>query len=316
MTHNELQTTKDPFGVIDIGSNTVLLTCGKKTPDGSLKILLEEHEVARLSRGLQDGGQLHPEARQSVLEVLGKFQEKAKEHGIDSLMGAGTSAFRRAADGQEFAEEIENSLNIPVRILSGEEEAHYSYLSAKLDFGSDHPSLGMIDIGGGSTELVFGEKAGWISLPIGTVRLLEKYVTTHPIPDKEWEVLQNEIQSVLRRELDPEKKIPSFWVAVAATPTALANLLQGLPHYEPQRVHGYRISRRDLSKIIETLRRASVKERNAMAGMPPKRAELLPLGGLILKEVMEYLDLEEVVTSDHGLRYGYLYHLLRGKRDY
>lgn len=300
----------EAVGVVDIGSNTVLLVCGRRNSKNELEVVYQNHEVARLSEGLTDEGPLLEKAKQRVLQVLRSYQEQAKQHGVEKIYGAGTAAFRRAKDGREFANKIERELSVPVKILTGEEEARLSHLSAWQDFGASHPSLGVIDIGGGSTELVFGQDGSWMSLPMGTVQLLEKFVDTHPIPDSQWNSAKDKIQKILHQALEAGPKIPQSWVAVAATPTALANLLQALPRYEPSKVHGYVMNRADLENKINQLRKASLAEREAMPGMIPKRAELLPLGGLILVEILQALGKEEVIASDHGWRYGYLAEML------
>ena len=298
------------LGVFDIGSNTILMTLGRKTSADRIEILLDIGDVIRLSEGLQDGKPLQAAAKARALETLGRFQKLALEKGVKDLIAAGTAAFRRASDGKEFAAEIQNKLGIPVRILTGDEEAAYSFASAKYDFGKDSGDLGMIDIGGGSTELVFGEKAPHFSLPIGTVRLTEKFVTSHPLSNGEWNQVRSEIRRALKEGIPNRPAVPETWVAVAATPASLAAVHLKLPEYDPKKVHGLKLKRETLEELIETLRLKSIPERNEMPGMHPKRSELLPVGGAILLECMDFLNLPEITISDHGLRYGILYESL------
>lgn len=296
-------------GVIDIGSNTVLLTAGRLDRSGNLEVLLECHDVARLSEGLQDGKTLLPAAKDRVLKILKVFQEQARAHGIQELTAVGTAAFRRASDGRKFAETITKQLGIPTKILKGEEEAAYSYLSASIDFGPG--PLGMIDIGGGSTEVVWGKKNHLRSLPVGTVRLLEAFGSGHPIADPQWQEMKADIRRNLSKGLPNLTTQNLTWVAVAATPTALANLMQELPCYEPDKVHGFTIHKSALEETVEKLRKLSLADREGLPGMPPKRAELLPLGGLILLEIMSFLKTDRVLASHHGLRYGLLWEALK-----
>ncbi len=307
--------SSEAVGVLDIGSNTVLLTAGYRDDSGKCVVVYEDHDVARLSEGLQEGGALRPEAKARVLEIVRRFQKNAREHGVRSLYAAGTAAFRRASDGTQFAKHLEQELQIPVRILSGEEEARYSYLSAQEDFGSAQRTVGMIDIGGGSTELVWNPEGRGVSLPLGTVRLLEGFVHRHPIEDETWHAMRRSIRSILEQAppLHPADR-PQTWVAVAATPTALACLMQRLPDFEVEKIHGFILERQSLGKTIEQLRCLSIAEREALPGMAPKRAELLPLGGLILWEIMEFFQLPEVIASHHGLRYGWLREILQTRR--
>ena len=299
------------LAIIDIGSNTVLLTAGCLDEAGKLQVLLECHDVARLSEGLQDGGPLNEKAKRRALEILADFKSQAHARGITSIEASGTAAFRRAGDGKAFAQQIQTELGIPTRILEGKEEAHYSYLSAVRDFGDG--TIGMIDIGGNSTEVVSGTETNWKSLPLGTVRLLEGFVTRQPIVDAQWHQVQNEIQRVLKEFLILNPSQVPTWVAVAATPTSLASVMQGLPGYKPDKVHGFNIKRTKLEETVDKLRVLSLGKREKVPGMPPKRAELLPLGGLILLEIMDYLGISVVKASHHGLRYGLLWEALEKK---
>lgn len=302
------------LAVLDIGSNTVLITVGRLRADGGMEILWDEGRVVRMSEGLQDGGTLKAEAKRRVLQALEDFQRQARRHGATEVSAAGTAAFRRARDGQDFAREIFDRLGIPVRILSGDEEARYSFASAKLDFGRGSDALGMIDIGGGSTEFVFGESGPRFSLPIGTVRLTEAVITSHPISDPEWNQLLTDIDRHLAQGLKIEAKVPAIWAAVAATPASLAAVLLKLPVYQPEKIHGFRLKKADLSDLLKKLRGLSLEDRKKMPGMHPDRAELLPVGGAILWRAMEYLGLNQILVSDHGLRYGILHEELIGGR--
>ena len=299
------------WGVIDIGSNTVLLSAGRLQPSGDLEILLECHGVARLAEKLQDGHPLLEPAKARVLQHLSNFKAQAKAAGIAHLQAAGTAAFRRASDGVAFAREIEERLQIPTRILTGNEEAHYSFLSAQRDLRTE--TVGMIDIGGGSTEFVLGSEEQWTSLPLGTVRLHESYVHHDPITDQEWRGILTGIQKLLKEGI-PNKPTENFpWVAVAATPTTLAAVFLKLPNYDPKQVHGYALRREPLRKLVEELRRLSLAERMAWPGMMPERAELLPVGGAILWQAMEFFGLEEIRASHQGLRYGMLWEILENQ---
>jgi len=304
------------LAILDIGSNTVLVTVGRLRPDGQVEILWDEGQVVRMSEGLQDGARLKPEAKQRVLAALENFQHLARRQGANEILAAGTAAFRRALDGQDFAREIFDRLGIPVRILSGDEEARYSFASAKLDFGKEGQALGMIDIGGGSTEFVFGENGPRFSLPVGTVRLSEAWITSHPIPPPEWKRLIEEIDRALHETLTPDDAgMPPKWAAVAATPASLAAVMLQLPVYRPEKIHGYALKKSDLSDLLSKLRDLSLEDRKRLPGMHPDRAELLPVGGAILWRAMEFLGLGEILVSDHGLRYGILHEELTGRRN-
>jgi exopolyphosphatase / guanosine-5'-triphosphate,3'-diphosphate pyrophosphatase len=302
------------LAVLDIGSNTVLVTIGRLRSDGEVEVLWDEGQVVRMSEGLQDGGNLKPEAKQRVLNALENFQHKARLHGATEIQAAGTAAFRRARDGENFAREIFDRLGIPVRILSGDEEARYSFASAQYYFAPRKEDLGMIDIGGGSTEFVFSENGPRFSLPLGTVRLTEARIKAHPIADPEWRALLEEIDRILRDGMASRPKSPASWAAVAATPASLATVLLELPIYQPEKIHGFPMKKSDLENLLERLRSLSLEDRKELPGMHPDRAELLPVGGAILWRAMEFLELDGILVSDHGLRYGILHEELIGRR--
>ncbi len=304
----------------DVGSNTVLVTIAKLKqqachpredgdPDLYINILHDAGEVCRLSEGLTLGGLLKAEAKQRVLNCLQKFKKICDKYVVDEIFAVGTAAFRKANDGATFAKQINEELGIPLKIISGEEEARLSYLSTQQDFGRENKKqkIGMIDIGGASTEVVAGELNNRVSIPIGSVALTEQFVKNHPICDSEWEALQKNIQSQIVGVGAPHPQHSMLWIAVAATATSLKAIDLQMETYDGTKIHGTTLTQARITELASSLRHMSIEARQKISGMHPKRADVLPTGALILSELMLQLNITEITISDHGLRHGLLW---------
>ncbi|MBI2336258.1 MAG: Ppx/GppA family phosphatase [Deltaproteobacteria bacterium] len=312
---------RNKIAAIDIGSNTVLLTIVQRLNNGLCKVLLDQAEIPRLAKNLKPRKNFDPKAKARAFLVLKKYKKICDQYQVNKVLAVGTAAFRKAKDGYLFAKQIFDELKIPVEIISGEEEARLSYLSAKQDFAKHGVKIGMIDIGGGSTEIV-SERHGQlkkISLPIGSVSLTEKFIHRHPISDLEWNQLKNFIdESIMDPGAKPgmtlvfrqrQTRAKRKWVGVAATVTSLLAVLKKMKTYDPKKIHGKTLTLQQIEKLTEALRKLSLADRKCFPGMHPKRADVLPTGGLILSRLMRYLKFKKITVSNHGLRYGVLFEI-------
>ncbi|MCB1214834.1 MAG: hypothetical protein KDK66_05090 [Deltaproteobacteria bacterium] len=296
------------FAVFDMGSNTLSVTGARLNAQRTLDFLYEGFAVTRLSENLKDGGRLDPQAKERLVTKLKFFLQEAKEKGIQQMLLVGTAAFRRAQDGKDFLKLLEARFQVPSRLLSGEEEAFYSFLAAQRAFKLEKP--GVIDIGGGSTEIILGNLEQSKSLPIGTVSLSESLQVHDPIDDQVWQALGNRIHTILKDSTLEPKASPKQWIAVAATPTAIASCLQELPQFSIQKVHGFKITLKLLKNYLEKIRTLDLNTRQTLPGMDPNRAQLVPIGGKILEKTMEFFGVENITVSHHGLRQGILWEVL------
>ncbi|MEN0063794.1 MAG: Ppx/GppA phosphatase family protein [Myxococcota bacterium] len=298
-----------PRASVDIGSNSVLLL----VTDDDGRRLHDEARVVSLGKGLGDRGLFQPERMEAAEVALTDYVRIAREHGVEpySIKAVATSAARRAMNAETFFAKLQKSIGLRIKIISGEEEARLTWLGAQVDLpGDDQPRL-VVDLGGGSTELVVGQ-AGEVrqrtSLEFGTVRLTERFLTE----DDEGRVLPESVAPMVEY-LDVEVRRLPFAVpagcqviGVAGTVTTLAALRRDLAAYDGDLVHGMQLTKRDLQDFIDRLAKMTRTERQAFCAIEPKRADFLFAGAHVLYQILVYLRSDHLLVSDRGLRYGVL----------
>ncbi len=288
------------IGVLDLGSNTVLLL----VLDQSAEVVRDEARITRLGQGVFASGRLHPGARSRTWSAVEELSALARGHGIERLIAVGTEALRRAGDGAEFLGDLRaRGLVDEVRLLSGEEEALYA-VEASLRSAPGTGTLTVVDVGGGSTEVSCAEPARPVlahSLPLGSVRLTERCITTDPVSIRELESLREAAHSEAGKlDLPPAASV----VAVAGTATTLAALELSLDPYDPGRVEGMELTASQLDGWILRLAGMSAAERVALPGLEPGRADVVVAGAVILAEVVSALGARRFCVSGRGVRFG------------
>ena len=291
---------------IDIGTNSVLLLITERR-DGVLVPLLERATITRLGQNVDATRRLLPEAIERTLSCLASYAEQLRAFQVEQVEAVGTSAMRDAAGGSEFIERAERLLGKRPRVISGDEEAELTFHGALsgLDVGGP---VSVFDVGGGSTEIITGQAGAKPSfsraksLDIGSVRLFERHVRNDPPRAEELERACNDIRAALASVEPPGAGLTL--VGVAGTVTTLAAIELGLSDYDPARVHGSRSSRASLVALAEKLSRLTLAERQALAGLEPKRADVIVVGAAIVREVLAWSGCSELVVSDRGVRWG------------
>lgn len=300
------------MAAFDVGTNTVQVTVAE-TDGRTLSSLLERSDITRLGEGVRLGGVLSQAAMERTLVALERFAEEARALGAIELFGGATSAAREARNGPAFMERVRERTGIALRILSGEEEAQLTFLAAQRDFGAVGRTLVAVDIGGGSTEVVFGDASGapifGKSLKVGSVRLTERWVTAHPIPLEEQEALRRAVAEVLREV--PPAPSESELVAIAATATTLLAVDQELEERQGASVHGGVLRTAALRRHLAALCALPLQARSRLRGVDPRRADVLCAGGFILLGVLEHLGMDSCRVTDRGVRWGLLWDRLR-----
>jgi len=307
--------TSDKIGVIDLGSNTVLLL----VVDVSGRAVIEEARITRLGQGVFTRGQLHPEAIERTRSAVAALAERARQGGARHLVAVGTEALRCAEDGSGFLAALERERQVDVaRLLTGEQEAHYAvaaHLSGVRPGGAVRPGvkraaaveaapLVVIDVGGGSTEVSLAEPGGALrawSLPLGSVRLTERCIREDPITIAELDALR----AVVRDEAAALESFPQARVvAVAGTATTLAALELSLDPYDAERVEGMTLSCSRLEAWIQRLAGLPLERRRELPGLEPGRADVIVAGAVILAEVLAGLGAQRFAVSGRGVRWG------------
>lgn len=298
---------------IDVGTNsTHMLVASVDVALGTFSIDLAEKSNTRLGERDPDTGELTPEAMARGLESLRHFRELALSHQVEQIVIAATSAVREAPNGREYLQVIKDQLELDVDLVSGPEEARLIYLGvlSGMPFG-DRPHL-VLDIGGGSTELILADgrdARALTSTRVGAVRLQRDFVKDDPIPPQRRSFLQAFIQGSLepavdkvRRRIKPGET--PVLVATSGTAMAIGALAASEDDRPPLKLHGYKVSRQRLDRVVDRLAMMTTDQRRGLAAINDRRAEIIVPGSLILQTTLRMLDVDELVLSERALREG------------
>ncbi|MCP3144016.1 Ppx/GppA phosphatase family protein [Pyxidicoccus xibeiensis] len=299
------------FATIDVGTNSVLLLVAERTPEGRFEPVLERAEITRLGRGVDATRRLSPEGMEATLSVLESFAREAREQGAEAIAVSATSAARDAQNGAEFMAAAKARAGVTVEIISGELEAQLSFAAVHADFASEAAGpLLVLDIGGGSTEFIYGNRAGHVafrhSFDVGSVRLTERFVRSDPMTAEDRARVEAHLRDTFRTLPPPPPG--AALVGVAGTVTTLYALQHAIDPYDAERVHGGTLSLAELKALVDRLCGMPLEARRALPGLQPKRADVISAGALILLESVKALGLETCRISDRGLRWGLLAH--------
>jgi exopolyphosphatase/guanosine-5'-triphosphate,3'-diphosphate pyrophosphatase len=281
---------------VDIGSNSTRLLIA----DGEEE-LVRESIVTRLGEGVDASGRLGDAPQQRVLDVLSGFRETIEAHGCERAAAVLTSAVRDAANGEAFSERVRSALGFEARILSGDDEARLTFDGATAGRAGDFL---VIDIGGGSTELVLGSDFH-VSTQIGVVRHGERHLHGDPPAPEELAALAHDVRDVLEAHVPVrirERALSA--IAVAGTPTQSAAIDLALERYDPARVEGHVLTAPRLRELLAQLAALPLAQRREVKGLDPARAPVIVAGIAILLEVMWCFDLDGVEVSERDILWG------------
>jgi exopolyphosphatase / guanosine-5'-triphosphate,3'-diphosphate pyrophosphatase len=299
---------------IDVGSNsTRLLVADVGSAEASAESgtgisVIERHSrVTRLGRGVDLSGQLSDEAIEAACAAIADYVSICAEREVERIAAIATSAVRDASNGDAFAAELRERFALSARVLDGEEEARLTYQGATAARPPEEPTL-VIDIGGGSTELIVGSGeriAFHTSLQAGVVRHSERHVSNDPPIATELEALAGDARALIESAIagTPEARATAG-IAVAGTPTSLAAVELGLEPYDPRRVHGHTLGLEAVQRQLSRFASAALAERAEIPGLHPDRAATIIAGCVILVEAMRAFGLERIEVSEHDILYG------------
>lgn len=292
---------------LDLGTNTFLLLIADVRANELLP-LFEKETIVRLGKGVDAHGNINDEAVQRGLTCLREYAALAREHGCEKIIAVGTSALRDAKNRENFLSFIKKETGIAINVISGETEARLTYRGALSNKRSLPAPLAIIDIGGGSTEVVLGshEKIRHArSADIGSVRLTERIFKHDPVQAEEVQTLRALVEPLMRATWPvAELQNVASMLGTAGTITTLAAMAQGLTQYEPERLDNFALSLSKLNEIVATLIRLPIAERKRLTGLNPARADVILAGALLLEIFMQTYGFERIVVSNRGLRHG------------
>jgi exopolyphosphatase/guanosine-5'-triphosphate,3'-diphosphate pyrophosphatase len=270
---------------VDLGTNTTRMLVAD-IHDGAVGTVDRREQITGLGEGVDARRRLLPLPVARVRNALTEYRRRIEELGAERVLCVATSAVRDAENGEAFLGEVEWSYGFTTRLLSGMEEARLTYAGATLGRAQDD-GLMVVDIGGGSTELVLGDRE--MSVDVGSVRMTEQF------GENVYGVAMA-VYRQLSRELAPTRAI-----GVAGTILSLAALDLGLEEYDRNRVHGYRLSRASVEGQVDALKALSLEERRLLPALDPKRAPVIVAGAVILREIMRRYDLDDIEASERDL---------------
>lgn len=295
--------------VVDMGSNSTRLLIADVDGGGGLVELDRRSLVTRLAEGVDATGRLGEEPQARVLAVLDEFGEAIASRGVERTAAVMTSAVRDASNGAEFAALVRRRHGLESRTLSGDEEARLTFLGATAARSREDPTeLLVIDIGGGSTELVVGargEVGFHVSTQNGVVRHTERHLHHDPPERAEMAALSAAVRADVERRVPAEvREGAGAAVAVAGTATSLAAIDLELDPYDSARVEGHALTTGRIGELRDRLAALTLAERRQVTGLDPARAPTIVAGALILLEALAAFGLGRVEVSERDILWG------------
>lgn len=294
--------------VVDIGTNSTRLLVADVAPDGAIAELARESIVTRLGEGVDASGTLSAAAIERVVRVLERYREIIDSHAAERRTAVLTSAVRDAANGSDFTALVGERFGLEARTIGGDEEAALTFAGATGERPRDGERLMVVDIGGGSTELIVGRGAEvdfHVSTQAGVVRQTERHLHDDPPAPEQLQALAHEVREIFAAAVPTQVRAGvSAGIAVAGTATQAASIELGLEPYDPSRVHGHRLALGTLEMLLARLAQMDLDERRAVAGLDPDRAPTIVAGIAMLIEALRAFELDSVEVSEHDLLRG------------
>jgi exopolyphosphatase/guanosine-5'-triphosphate,3'-diphosphate pyrophosphatase len=294
-------------GVVDIGTNSTRLLVADV--DGALTEVERQTRVTRLGNGVDRNGVLADDAMERVLATVADYRRRIDAHGAARAVAVLTSAVRDAANGAQFAARLRDEQGLEARTIGGDEEARLTFLGATSSRPSDDatPTV-VIDIGGGSTELVVGsgsEVSFHASTQAGVVRHSERHIHSDPPHPAELDALAADVRAIFEASVPPEARgSASAAIAVAGTPISLAAIDLDLECWAPDKAHGHLLTLAACTSMLERLAALSDDERREVRGLHPDRAPTIVAGTVMLIEALRLFGLHATEVSDQDILHG------------
>lgn len=291
------------IGTIDIGTNSMrLLVADYK--NNKIENRKKYVNTTRIGQGVDKDGYIIEEALERNLKALKEFSEICKKEECEEVYCMGTSALRDSKNGQEFVTRAKALTGIDVNIICGDEESNLGFMGVLQGTDGDKKEdILVLDIGGGSTEFIVGNEEGikfCKSENVGALRMTEKFITTDPIDDEEFNEMVKFIEETISSTLDTLKPMKiNKLVGIGGTITSISAMNQELEVYSMEKVHNSVVTKKDLEKILQNLKKMTLNDKKMLKGLQPKRADIITSGVKILHIIMEKLEFEEIMISEY-----------------
>ena len=297
------------LAAIDLGSNTLKYTLAEVGP-GTVSVIRERAEITRIGQGLDANGYLLDEAMERTYRVLQEVVADARAEGVTTIACVATAGMRGASNAPAFLDRVRHHLGLEIEIIHGLREAELAFRAPAAAFGPG-PLL-VLDVGGRSTELIYGTVdgiEGRVSLEVGGVRLTERFLPDDPPTDESLARLFEHLQEVLREA--PAAPAGTPLIGVSGTVVSLMGAQLGYEDVGLAVAHGegQRLTRADIERLYEALRRKPAAERVLGTVIPPGRADVIVAGAAIILAALDHYGLDALTVSNRGVRFGLLFEL-------
>ena len=293
--------------VVDIGTNSTRLLVADIDNGRVTTEVRRESRVTRLGQGVDATGALAPEPMERVFAVLEDYKRTIEELNTERTTAVLTSAVRDATNGAQFMQAVKDRFGLDAHTIPGAEEAALTFLGATSE-RTDHFECVVIDIGGGSTEIVVGrgkDVSFFVSMQLGVVRQTERHIESDPPGHDDLTALASEVEGIIKREVpsDVRERVQQA-IAVAGTATSAASIDLALDPYDATKVHGHRMPLARLEELLARLAQMPNDQRREVVGLHPDRAPTIVAGLVVLIEVLRAFGLDEVEISEHDILRG------------
>ncbi len=304
------------LAAIDIGTNSIRCIIVEADKQGKYSILDDEKATVRLGEGLGRDNSISGAAWQRAMEALSRMKKIIDGYKVAAIETAATSAVRRATNGAAFVSAVADKIGLHINIISGEAEAELALASARHNFDMEGTRYAMIDIGGGSVEIVtaLGSHIEKISsLELGAVTLTDNFIANDPITPEEDQRLRKHIRKTLKSALSGIDLSAQNLIGSGGTMTSIAAMGMALRKESYGSTHGHEVLRSEVVHLLAMLKRKNVTERRSIPGLQPDRADIIIAGVTVVDELMEFFSANFLTINERGIREGLILKALHGQ---
>jgi exopolyphosphatase/guanosine-5'-triphosphate,3'-diphosphate pyrophosphatase len=297
-------------GIIEIGTNSIKFCIAEKRMD-KIKILVDKDIITRLGEE-GDEGEIAEMPMQRTIAAIKNCLNLADKYNVEHIIGVGTMVLRVATNTQKFLQKVYSECGFPIEILSDKKEAELTYKAAISSLQIKDINYMVVDIGGGSTELIVGTAnkiESIVSIDMGALHITEKFLTSNPVTNYELRNAMKKINNMLVKHKRVSTK-PNQLIGVGGTVTTMIAIKYGMSQYIPEKVNGAKLDLRDVKAQIGLFMSKTVEERKNMVGLQPERADVILAGALIVYAILQKFHCDSIIVSDRGLRHTILTYTL------
>lgn len=307
------------LAAIDVGTNSIRLIVVEASGDGTYRLLDDEKAITRLGRGFHEDGLLHAGPMEDSVHAIARMRGIADGYGVERLRCVGTAAVREATNGAAFVAMVRERAGVTLEPISAQEEARLAFSSVSAAFDLSHMPAAVVDVGGGSTEIVMcsrGAVEEVFTLPLGAVRLTERYGDCGADDDAGFSKMRRKVRRMVKESVERLPFVPQVMFGTGGTFTALASVsmqrgaARDGSEVLPFAVRGYELGRADVRHVQDWLRDLPLRSRSRVAGLSPDRAEIIIAGLTIVESVMKRLGANTLRVHDRGIRDGIILQMI------